>query len=447
VTLTATVAPSGATGDVNFFDGPNHIGTVALVNGVATLSVTNFTVGSHTLVARYKGDACYAPSESAPVEQVVNPATTTTTLASDPNPSGCGVKVTFTATVAPAGATGEVNFFDGPNPIGSGTLVNGVATLSIATLALGPHSVTAVYKGDACYASSTSNKVEQVVVPVATTTTLTSSPNPSTCRDDKVEVIATVSPATATGTVNFFDAGVPIGSATVVNGVATLSVTTFMNGTHPLTAVYKGDPCHAPSTGTHDHERDCPVPSLLTLFKAEPIAGAIELRWQFGDPGFFVETRVDRSTDKAGPWTTVDAEVRDEAGVRVIVDRSVTAGTNYWYRLVARPQSGAPAVFGPLSATAGAVIERFELARVWPNPSAGNTRIDYAVARATNVRLSVLDVQGREVAVLAQGSHGPGKYHANWTGETAKGAAPVGIYFVRYEALGKVHFARLVIAR
>jgi hypothetical protein len=218
VTLRALVNPTTAGGEVNFFDAGMPIGTATLVAGVATLSVTNFTVGTHSITAAYKGDACHDRSTSNQIDQVVDPAATTTALTQDPEKTVCGEKVTFTATVAPPNATGQVNFFDGPVQIGSGTLVMGVATLSITTLTVGTHSVTAVYKGDACHAGSSSGPVDHRVNLAPTTTVVTSDPNPSTCLNDKVTVTATVSPAAATGIVNFFDGGMPIGSAPLVNG-------------------------------------------------------------------------------------------------------------------------------------------------------------------------------------------------------------------------------------
>jgi hypothetical protein len=143
----------------------------------------------------------------------------------------------------------------------------------------------------------------------------------------------------------------------------------------------------------------------------------------------------------------VNAELRQEGGLMTAVDRSVVAGTRYWYRLVAISRSGSPSVFGPLEALAGSSVERFELASIWPNPSRGMTRVDFAVAKQANIRLSIVDVQGREVALLAEGSHRPGRYQAVWTGEMGGGPAPVGLYFIRYQIPGKVLTGRIALAR
>jgi hypothetical protein len=88
---------------------------------------------------------------------------TTTTLASSVNPSTFGASVTFTATVAPAAASGTVTFKDGTNTLGTGTLSGGTATYSTSGLSLGDHSVTAEYGGDSSYAASTSSALTQSV--------------------------------------------------------------------------------------------------------------------------------------------------------------------------------------------------------------------------------------------------------------------------------------------
>jgi hypothetical protein len=79
-----------------------------------------------------------------------------------------GASVTFTATVAqnPGSGvpTGTVTFMDGATALGTGTLNgSGVATFSTAALALGAHSVTAVYGGDTNNAGSTSAVVTVTV--------------------------------------------------------------------------------------------------------------------------------------------------------------------------------------------------------------------------------------------------------------------------------------------
>ena len=180
VTFTATVnsavGPPPAGDTVNFFDGTNYIGSGTLDgSGTATLSTSSLTLGANSITAVYGGDANFVTSTSPVTSQTVGQGITTTIVSSSANPSEIGQPVTFTATVnfaggpPPAGET--VNFFDGTTKIGSGTLNGmGQTTFSPNSLALGTHSITAVYVGDANYLTSTSPAVSQVVNPLPTVT-------------------------------------------------------------------------------------------------------------------------------------------------------------------------------------------------------------------------------------------------------------------------------------
>ena len=59
---------------------------------------------------------------------------------------------------------------------------------------------------------------------------------------------ATVSPASATGTVQFMDGATALGTSAVSGGSATLAVSTLAAGAHVMTAIYSGDAVTAGST-------------------------------------------------------------------------------------------------------------------------------------------------------------------------------------------------------
>src|SRR5207244_12388623 len=114
-------------------------------------------------------------SANAVASQLVNKATTTTSLTSYTTLSRSGQSATFTATIAAvspgAGTpTGTVNFLDGATVIGTGTLSAGVATFSTGALSVATHSITAAYQGDGNFLTSTSTAVSQVVNKASTTT-------------------------------------------------------------------------------------------------------------------------------------------------------------------------------------------------------------------------------------------------------------------------------------
>ena len=329
VTLTATVAPSSATGTVVFSKASTVLGTAAVSGGTATLSTTALSVGTYTITASYEGDGNYAASTSSAVTVTVtkntgpggaaaltvtvtnasrqygqgNPAfsytvsgtlvngdtyatavtgvpvysttatvtspvgtypisitgglnsanyslafvngtltvsqgTPSVTAASSQNPSTLAALVTFTATLS-AGATGTVTFMDGTTVMGIGTVSSGTASFSTTTLSVGTHSITAAYSGDGNYSGATSPALSQVVNLVPPTIALTSSPNPSTFGAN-VTITATL-PASAMGTVTFYDGTTVLGTVSINGGVATLTTSSLPAGTHSITAQYAGD--------------------------------------------------------------------------------------------------------------------------------------------------------------------------------------------------------------
>jgi large repetitive protein len=247
VTLTAAVLPATATGTVQFLDGATVLGTFPVNSGAASLSTSTLSAGSHSLSVVYSGDATNSPSTSGVVTATVNKTATTTTLAASPNPAAAGQSVTLSAAVSPATATGTVQFFDGATSLGTATVSNGAATLSTFALSAGSHSLTVAYSGDATYAASTSSAVAETVNKAATTASLSVSPNPATV-SQAVTLSAAVSPATATGTVQFFDGATSLGTATSSNGTAALSTSALSAGSHSLTVVYSGDATYSAST-------------------------------------------------------------------------------------------------------------------------------------------------------------------------------------------------------
>jgi hypothetical protein len=75
-----------------------------------------------------------------------------------------------------------------------------------------------------------------------------------------------------------------------------------------------------------------------------------------------------------------------------------------------------------------------------------DVRIGFALAREMPARVSIHDLQGRELAVLAEGTFSWGGHSLYWDGRSGAGIAPPGVYFARLAAEGRViarRFARL----
>ncbi|MBB5059108.1 uncharacterized protein (DUF2141 family) [Granulicella aggregans] len=173
-----------------------------------------------------------------------------------------GQTLTLNAVVTPASGagtpTGSVTFNDGPASLSSAMLdTSGKAALSTAILAVGSHSITASYGGDASFSSSVSAAFTVTVAsapstPATSTTTLTASASPVTA-GQSVTLTATVAgpsgnTAIPTGTVSFLNGSTSIGSGVLDGtGKATLTTTVLPSGIDTITASYAGTASFAAS--------------------------------------------------------------------------------------------------------------------------------------------------------------------------------------------------------
>lgn len=160
LTLSATVASeTGATpaGTVSFMDGTSQLGSATLnASGVATLTTTSLTAGSHSIIASYGGADDFDPSTSSALSvsadfslsaSAMSPATvtpgqpSTSTIGISPingfNSSLVSLSCSVTATTSPAPtcAVGAVSIASD----------NGTATLTVNTT---PSSARASFAGD-----------------------------------------------------------------------------------------------------------------------------------------------------------------------------------------------------------------------------------------------------------------------------------------------------------
>ncbi len=258
VTFNATVKSKTTgtpTGTVTFQEGTTTLGTATLSGGSANLTIATLSTGTHSITAVYSGDANFVASASPLFVQTVSKAASSTNLTSTPNPSQYNQTIVLRATVGSAtGAipTGKVTFKEGLNNIGTVVLTSGAASLSVSNLTVRSHSITAVYAGDANFSASTSAAVNQIVNRATTTTTLASTPNPSTS-GTAVTFTATILGAyggTPSNTVTFKDGTTTIGSVVLssTSHQVTFVISTLPVGTHNVTATFVGGASYAPSS-------------------------------------------------------------------------------------------------------------------------------------------------------------------------------------------------------
>jgi autotransporter-associated beta strand protein len=259
VTFTATatgVAPATGTpsGSVQFvIDGVAQAPVALTSSGKATVTVSNFNAGTHTVGANYFGDSQFAPFSTPTLfAQKVDPATTQVPVGST-GPTTFGQAVTFTAaavTVAPGAGTptGFVQFvIDGVAQTPVQLDADGKASIGVSGLSAGTHTAGLNYFGSASFAAfSTPTMFSQTVDQATTATTGTLSAATITV-GQSITFSATVVSTSAgagvpTGRVTFVVDGVAHGTATLDSkGIATITVSDLAAGNHAVLPVYLGD--------------------------------------------------------------------------------------------------------------------------------------------------------------------------------------------------------------
>lgn len=263
VTLDARIAGANPAGQMAFYDGESLLGTSTIAAGAASLSISSLAVGDHSITARYAGDALNLASTSAPLLQKVGKADSAVQLTSvNPSPVTPGSSLIFIADLSGTGTgrSGTVSFYEGTALLGSSTLQNNQATLGSVKLATpGLHQIRAQYSGDQNFSAATSGNLG-INVEMASTTSALSSSAASVYNRAPIRFTLTVTGASPTGTASFFADGKPLGTAALVDGVATLSTKLGKTGRRVITATYNGDVSNLPST----------APAFTQLVKINP---------------------------------------------------------------------------------------------------------------------------------------------------------------------------------
>jgi len=192
------------------------------------------------------------------------------------------------------------------------------------------------------------------------------------------------------------------------------------------------------------------------------IGAQTTLRWTATDDHPLPTVTLDLSRDGGQSYETIAANVPNNGALDWTVPPPQTnsgPAPNFTalLRVVARDDQGLSAsdasdspfaIFAAVTAVTSpdAPLEA-ALSRVWPNPARDQLDVEFAVAREAPVRLSLVDLQGRELSLLAAGDYRPGRYRVTARVQSATRDVPAGVYFIRYEVQGRVFTRRFALVR
>jgi YVTN family beta-propeller protein len=238
ITLTATVLPAGATGQVSFINGPTLHGTATITGGVATLT-TSLPAGTYTITANYLGDTNFGSSTSSPINLTVTPAPLTVTVQD---------------------ASRLVNQGNPPfNYVVSGQLYNG-DTYATAVTGVPVYSTTAlpsslpgeypiVMTGGLQSGNYSLTYMPGTLAVGHATSSITLSVMPATMVYGNTSTLSATVTAGSTGTITFYDGSTVLGTGNVGSGgAATLTTGVLGVGTYNILAAYSGDASNSPAT-------------------------------------------------------------------------------------------------------------------------------------------------------------------------------------------------------
>ena len=198
---------------------------------------------------------------------------------------------------------------------------------------------------------------------------------------------------------------------------------------------------------------DFTLPVTLTSFTATPGDGEVTLKWvtesERDNLGFYIC----RSRFENRDYQQITGELIPGAGNSVYrneyeyVDKGLTNGVTYWYKLEDVDYDGLKTQHGPVSATPTAKVRptTFQLSQNYPNPFNPLTVIRYQIPEDGKVVLGIYNLLGQPIKTLVEKEQEAGPYQVEWDGKDGEGSrVGSGIYFYRLKTGDFVRVKKMV---
>jgi predicted outer membrane repeat protein len=174
----------------------------------------------------------------------------------------------------------------------------------------------------------------------------------------------------------------------------------------------------------------------LVFFDIQIVLAGADVVWEVQDAAPDQDYRVDARRDSDGSSWTVPFDEENSNSFRA-VDRSeeVHLGGEVTYTVLTRSGGEPWSVLAEETVTLLLGQQKLKIGEAWPNPFNPATKLNFLVARTTQIRIAIHDIAGRVVALLADEPFAPGNHTVEWRGTSTDGRPlPSGTYFMLFEA-------------
>lgn len=158
-------------------------------------------------------------------------------------------------------------------------------------------------------------------------------------------------------------------------------------------------------------------------------------------PNLQVRSVIHRTTNGGRDWYFQIPDTSIRVGVFRTNFINTITGWNYGNSSGLYTNTGGDSIFNPItSINEFSIIENpsfYKLFQNFPNPFNPKTKISFELQKAGNVKLTVYDIQGKNIAVLVNGKKQTGNYEVEFDGSNLSS----GVYFYRLEISGKENYS------
>jgi len=187
------------------------------------------------------------------------------------------------------------------------------------------------------------------------------------------------------------------------------------------------------------------VPVELTSFTANVVNDFIQLNWQtateVNNQGFEIERRTEATEFRTIGFVEGNGTTTEQSSYSYL-DKTFDQGINY-YRLKQVDYDGSYSYSNEVEVDVTSSPTVFDLAQNFPNPFNPTANIKFSVPESGNVKLSVYNLVGEEVAVLVNGFSQVGTFEVKFDASNLS----TGVYLYKLQSANYIQTKKMMLLK